>query len=67
MLFSDLLVETEQDRDGHLKVIHEPLNLRDLNGIEAQRGHGKSICEYLNLCFQNHFKINRGIFFLLDS
>lgn len=40
MLFSDLLVETEQDRDGHLKVIHEPLNLRDLNGIEAQRGHG---------------------------
>ena len=43
MLFSDLLVETEQDRDGHLKVIREPLNLRDLNGIEAQRGHGKSM------------------------
>ncbi|VDH97352.1 regulator of G-protein signalling 3 [Mytilus galloprovincialis] len=40
MLFSDLLVETEHDRDGHLKVIHEPLNLKDLNGIEALRSHG---------------------------
>lgn len=41
MLFSDLLVETEHDHDGHLKVIHEPLNLKDLNGIEALRSHGK--------------------------
>ncbi|KAJ8300366.1 hypothetical protein KUTeg_021885 [Tegillarca granosa] len=34
MLFSDILLETESDRDGHLQVVREPVFLKDVNATE---------------------------------
>ncbi|ESO85945.1 hypothetical protein LOTGIDRAFT_167700 [Lottia gigantea] len=39
LLFSDVLLQVEKDRSGFMKVIEEPLFLREICGVEANRKH----------------------------
>ncbi|KAK3088405.1 hypothetical protein FSP39_018747 [Pinctada imbricata] len=39
MLFSDLLLQTEKDKDNFYHVVHQPLYLQDISSIDGQRKH----------------------------
>ena len=44
ILFSDILLQTRKEADGYLRVLQEPLLLRDIAGVDATRKHGNYFC-----------------------
>lgn len=39
LLFSDILVQTEQDRSDQLHVMYEPVYLKHITQVDGQRNH----------------------------
>ena len=40
VLFTDILLQTRKETDGYLRVLHEPMMLADIAGVDATRKHG---------------------------
>ncbi|XP_048777843.2 uncharacterized protein LOC125681698 isoform X1 [Ostrea edulis] len=43
LLFSDVLIQTEQDRNDHLHVLYEPVHLKHITQLDGQRYHSTEL------------------------
>ena len=45
-LFTDMILQTVKETDGYLRVIQEPVMLRDIAAMDAQRQHATEFVLY---------------------
>lgn len=46
LLFTDMILQTVKESDGYLRVIQEPVMLRDISAMDAQRQHATEFILY---------------------
>ena len=58
ILFSDILLLTRKETDGYLRVMQQPLLVRDVAGVDASRKHGAEFVLHCSSRSRSSRKVN---------